>query len=179
MHRKEVFPVSGYCLSGSAFLSTGIWSLIQNQQHKHCLCVWRNYDTSHLLNCVAFGICPVNSARSHVPLPLDSLTPKSRASTFSSTELFFSYECTLLIETYSTYLFLSCLEFLLWSFITRCIYIGGIYTCDCIGLSAVLLCRLRALKRAAVRWVVWQGSSGAHMSGMSHVINMANAIEYI
>lgn len=38
-HGKEVFPVSGYCLSGSAFLSTEIWNLIQEQQHKHCLCL--------------------------------------------------------------------------------------------------------------------------------------------
>lgn len=101
-HRKEVFPVSEYCLHGSALLSTGTWSLIQ-QQHKHSLCVWRNYDTFHLLNCVALGICPVNSARSHVPQPLDSLTPKCNASTFPSTELFLSYECTLLIKNYRTY----------------------------------------------------------------------------
>lgn len=40
---------------------------------------------------VALGVCPVNSARSHVPLPLDSLAPKCHTSTFPSTELFLSY----------------------------------------------------------------------------------------
>lgn len=141
--RRYSLPQESAFVSGSAFLSTGIWSLIQDQQHKHCLCIWRNYDVSHLLNCISLGIRPVIPSRSYVPLPLASLTPMSIACIFPSVELFLSYDLKLTIYT----LFLPCLEFLFQNLITSCDYIGGIYKCVCTRLPTVLLCKLKGLER--------------------------------